>query len=138
VESLYHANVTLIGKAWNALNFTGQAALYNSFSHVIAPHGAQFANLIFTRPGTHLMELVCSLTEKNMAPNALGVTVDNPDLWYNTRNTRGHQVTRKTKVLNHERFVTLIPGPLSKRILKVSLFHPWNRWVSLAYRRDLS
>jgi hypothetical protein len=33
-------------------------------------------------------------------------------------------VTRKTKELNHERFVTLTPGPLSKRILKVSLFHP--------------
>jgi hypothetical protein len=36
----------------------------------------------------------------------------------------GRVVTRKTKELNHERFVTLIPGPLSKRILKVSLFDP--------------
>jgi hypothetical protein len=91
VESLYHANVTLIGKEWGALNFTEQAALYNSFSYFIAPHGAHFANLIFSRPGTKVMELICSIGENNVAPNALGVTVGNPDLWYNTKSTKGHQ-----------------------------------------------
>lgn len=34
-----------------------QFAIYNSASFIIGPHGASFANLLWCRPGTHLVEL---------------------------------------------------------------------------------
>jgi len=63
LETKYHANVVLVGKEWNNLtdqhNVTSQAIVYNSFPYIIAPHGAHLTNLLFSRKGTRVMELMC-------------------------------------------------------------------------------
>lgn len=68
IEAKYHAKVTLMGADWEDLidqhNVTSQAIVYNSFPYIIAPHGAHFTNLFFTRKDTRVMEITCWIPEK--------------------------------------------------------------------------
>jgi Glycosyltransferase 61 len=53
----YIVNIDVMGQEWNSLNFTQQAWLYNNYSHIVTVHGAHLANLIFSRPGTQVIEI---------------------------------------------------------------------------------
>jgi capsular polysaccharide biosynthesis protein len=41
----------------SAMNFTEQMSLFHSATHIISPHGAGLANIVFCRPGTFVCEL---------------------------------------------------------------------------------
>jgi hypothetical protein len=95
--------VHLIGDEWEAFSFEEQALLYNSASHIIAPHGAHLSNLLFVRPATKVVEIVCSTRERMNPENAMRLMmIDDEDMkqkqmdrvasepwWYNTGRTQG-------------------------------------------------
>jgi Glycosyltransferase 61 len=54
----YMVKIDVMGEEYNSLNFTKQTQLYNNYSHIVTVHGAHLANLIFSRPGTQVIEIV--------------------------------------------------------------------------------
>lgn len=86
IEAEYHATVHLWGEQWNDIlhNFTAQATLYNSYPMIVAVHGAHLANLMFARPGTKVVEVVCGrvVPPANLTLVTKDQAKDSPLQWY--------------------------------------------------------
>eukprot|EP00544_Gedaniella_sp_CCMP2646_P003438 CAMPEP_0202488838 /NCGR_PEP_ID=MMETSP1361-20130828/6775_1 /ASSEMBLY_ACC=CAM_ASM_000849 /TAXON_ID=210615 /ORGANISM="Staurosira complex sp., Strain CCMP2646" /LENGTH=438 /DNA_ID=CAMNT_0049118503 /DNA_START=60 /DNA_END=1379 /DNA_ORIENTATION=- len=75
MEQNYKTSIRVVGQDWNGLNFTQQTSLFHEYPIIITPHGAHLANLMFGRPNTQVVELVCSneavCPPKNWTPSLL-------------------------------------------------------------------
>lgn len=60
MEQNYKTSIRVVGQDWNGLNFTQQTSLFHEYPIIITPHGAHLANLMFGRPNTQVVELICS------------------------------------------------------------------------------
>jgi capsular polysaccharide biosynthesis protein len=68
LEAQYDVKVDLWGEEWKnaSKNQTWQAEVYNSYQYILAPHGAHFFNLIYTRPETKVVEIQCQMIYQNI------------------------------------------------------------------------
>jgi len=92
LESNYHVRVDLIqGQQWkNMTTAHQQLRLYNKYSGIVAPHGAHLSNLLAARPGTRVVEILCSVRWNDQPNNTImnqnGGDFDK-DAWYNINGT---------------------------------------------------
>jgi hypothetical protein len=86
----YKTTIYRIGPEWDEMTPSAQAEIFNAQSHIVTPHGAHLANLIFARPGTKLVEIQCEIDEKapkqirssRPAENAIGGDRNQDPEWY--------------------------------------------------------
>jgi hypothetical protein len=106
LEAHYDAEVILLEEAFEQANITEQARLFNSVSHLICPHGAHLANLIFSRPATRVVEIVCATNERQFRANEIMESNTDNKKWYNVEGTELLQqwFSRNSKALGIEHF----------------------------------
>ena len=57
LERDYRVKIDLLGREWNDMTPGQQAALFNNYSHMVMPHGAQMANFVYSRIHTKIIEI---------------------------------------------------------------------------------
>ena len=84
LERDYRVRVDIADSTWNSLTPAEQAQLYHNYARIVAPHGAHFANMIYCRNNTRVVEIV--LAKVHPAANLTMMHGDDPSKplsdWY--------------------------------------------------------
>ena len=62
LEQHYRVSIKVIDNEWNSLTPSQQALIFHNYSRIVAPHGAHFANLVYCRKNTRIVEIVLGFT----------------------------------------------------------------------------